>query len=486
MTWTRRLKTKVCLVGEQSVGKTSLVRRFVKDEFDDRYITTLGVKASKKEITLRFPGRGELQFHLLIWDFMGQEGFRDLLKDAYFDGARGILAVADVTRRSTLEALGPWIETVRSVAGNIPSSWRQTSPISAARLPIRTKSCRGSPRRTVRRSSGRRPRPGPMWRRRSGGSRRPWPSDTRTSPERPIPGTIGLYVAPSVCILRFDAGPDHLGEDPCTVERERDRSARTDRGRDRRPALHARDARHGADPLRRDRDGGGVGPIEDRRDPRSLGAASDARDREDAPDDPRVLPSTRDPAVPRRRGPWDRPSADRGAGIRPTGGPRDRQRQPYEHGRGAGGLRCRDRGHGHRGRDGDGTVVAPGPGDASRRDPRKSLPSNGGEGRHPQSDRDDGGRWRSLCRGGIHRPHGQSVPDERAVRTLQHDDGDGRQGRHDRVGRGDERIPRPRGSPVPRNPLGGRCDVREVHRVRRDRDGPAGRVSLESRESQAR
>ena len=120
MTWTRRLKTKVCLVGEQRVGKTSLVRRFVKDEFDDRYITTLGVKTSKKELTLRFPGRGELQIHLAVWDFMGQEGFRDLLKDAYFIGARWILAVADVTRRSTLEALGPWIETVRSVAGNVP------------------------------------------------------------------------------------------------------------------------------------------------------------------------------------------------------------------------------------------------------------------------------------------------------------------------------------------------------------------------------
>jgi small GTP-binding protein len=120
MTWTRRLKTKVCLVGEQRVGKTSLVRRFVKDEFDDLYITTLGVKTSKKELTLRFPGKGEMQIHLAVWDFMGQEGFRDLLKDAYFIGARGILAVADVTRRPSLEALGPWIETVRSVAGNVP------------------------------------------------------------------------------------------------------------------------------------------------------------------------------------------------------------------------------------------------------------------------------------------------------------------------------------------------------------------------------
>jgi small GTP-binding protein len=120
MTWTKKLKTKICLVGEQRVGKTSLVRRCVLNEFDDRYISTLGVKTSKKELTLDFPGQGHMQVNLSIWDFMGQEGFRDLLKDAYFVGARGILAVADVTRRPTLEALGPWIETVRSIAGNIP------------------------------------------------------------------------------------------------------------------------------------------------------------------------------------------------------------------------------------------------------------------------------------------------------------------------------------------------------------------------------
>lgn len=50
---------------------------------------------------------------------MGQEGFRELLKDAYIIGARGILAGEDLTRRPTLEALGPWVETVRSVAGGI-------------------------------------------------------------------------------------------------------------------------------------------------------------------------------------------------------------------------------------------------------------------------------------------------------------------------------------------------------------------------------
>ena len=52
-----RMKIKVCLVGEGAVGKTSLIRRFVQDEFDDRYITTLGAKVSKREMVFDLPDR---------------------------------------------------------------------------------------------------------------------------------------------------------------------------------------------------------------------------------------------------------------------------------------------------------------------------------------------------------------------------------------------------------------------------------------------
>src|SRR2546421_12941157 len=117
----RRMKMKICLVGEAAVGKTSLIRRFVLDDFDDKYIQTLGTKVSKKEMTMAHPyGDGELKVDMTIWDIMGQKGFRELLKEAYFYGARGILAVCDVTRRKTLEDLDDWIEGVYSVTGKIP------------------------------------------------------------------------------------------------------------------------------------------------------------------------------------------------------------------------------------------------------------------------------------------------------------------------------------------------------------------------------
>lgn len=117
----KRMKVKVCLVGEAAVGKTSLIRRFVLDNFDDKYIQTLGTKVSKKEMSAtNVDPSGEMKIDMTIWDIMGQKGFRELLKEAYFYGAKGILAVCDSTRKKTLEDLDDWIEGVYSVTGKIP------------------------------------------------------------------------------------------------------------------------------------------------------------------------------------------------------------------------------------------------------------------------------------------------------------------------------------------------------------------------------
>src|SRR2546428_5517017 len=118
---TRRMKTKVCLVGEAAVGKTSLIRRYVLDEFEDKYITTLGAKVSKKELAFDLPDRDvQVQMDMTIWDIMGEKGFRDLLKEAFFHGAKGILAVCDITRYSTLKELDDWVQSVFNVVGEIP------------------------------------------------------------------------------------------------------------------------------------------------------------------------------------------------------------------------------------------------------------------------------------------------------------------------------------------------------------------------------
>lgn len=121
MTEKKTVKSKLCLVGEKGVGKTSLIRRYVLDTFDDKYITTIGTKITKKEVVV---SRAELDTEVLvdmtIWDIMGEKGFRQLLKDAYFFGANGVLAVCDITRKKTLNDLDEWVDGVENVVGKIP------------------------------------------------------------------------------------------------------------------------------------------------------------------------------------------------------------------------------------------------------------------------------------------------------------------------------------------------------------------------------
>ena len=111
---------KICLVGEGGVGKTSLVRRYVFNQFSDSYIKTMGTKISKKNVIIDHPSKGKQRVTLLVWDIMGQQGFRQMLQQAYFYGAQGIVAVCDVTRMETLEELSGWIESVGTVVGEIP------------------------------------------------------------------------------------------------------------------------------------------------------------------------------------------------------------------------------------------------------------------------------------------------------------------------------------------------------------------------------
>ncbi len=115
-------KLKVCLVGEFAVGKTSLIRRYVYDTFDDRYVATLGAKVTKKELQVAVPdSHTHDRVVLSIWDIMGNKGLRDLLKEAYFRGSQGIMAVCDVTRPETLSELEDWRSSIGKIEGDIPA-----------------------------------------------------------------------------------------------------------------------------------------------------------------------------------------------------------------------------------------------------------------------------------------------------------------------------------------------------------------------------
>lgn len=102
------IQKKVCLLGDFGVGKTSLVRRFVEDRFDDKYFTTIGVKISRKVIT-----RSYGLMSMLLWDLAGSNGFDSLSNSSYMHGAAGAIVVCDVTRRETLSTFEEYARQIR-------------------------------------------------------------------------------------------------------------------------------------------------------------------------------------------------------------------------------------------------------------------------------------------------------------------------------------------------------------------------------------
>ncbi|HII40831.1 MAG TPA: GTP-binding protein [Thermoplasmata archaeon] len=116
----RRMKTKLVLMGEGGVGKTSLIRRFVLNEYQDTYLHTIGTKVSKIELTVPYGPDLEIAMDMSIFDIMGQHGFRDLVRETYFHGTQALMAVCDVTRLDSLTALSSWIPSGLEIAGDVP------------------------------------------------------------------------------------------------------------------------------------------------------------------------------------------------------------------------------------------------------------------------------------------------------------------------------------------------------------------------------
>ena len=110
-----RFTKKVCLLGDFSVGKTSLIRRFVYDAFTDKYITTVGTKISSKIVKIS----DEIEVNIMIWDIVGNL-FYKTLQLSYFKGSNGGLLVYDITREDTLINLRNWVDRFQKVVGKVP------------------------------------------------------------------------------------------------------------------------------------------------------------------------------------------------------------------------------------------------------------------------------------------------------------------------------------------------------------------------------
>ncbi len=113
------IKQKLCMIGDWGVGKTSLIRKFVYNQFDDKYLVTFGTKVSKKRIKYKVDKENIVDMNLIIWDIMGQKEFKRVQLNAY-KSANGAFIICDVTRNDTLFNIYTWQSDLYEVTGEIP------------------------------------------------------------------------------------------------------------------------------------------------------------------------------------------------------------------------------------------------------------------------------------------------------------------------------------------------------------------------------
>ncbi len=114
----KKFAKKIVLLGDSAVGKTSLIRKFVHDEFDDSYISTIGTKVSKKEIQMEIEDEDAVM-NLMVWDMLGREGYMSA-QARQMVGAQGIIIVGDLTRLDTIKNMEKyWIPLLFRTIGSI-------------------------------------------------------------------------------------------------------------------------------------------------------------------------------------------------------------------------------------------------------------------------------------------------------------------------------------------------------------------------------
>eukprot|EP00568_Trieres_chinensis_P000389 CAMPEP_0183309010 /NCGR_PEP_ID=MMETSP0160_2-20130417/23449_1 /TAXON_ID=2839 ORGANISM="Odontella Sinensis, Strain Grunow 1884" /NCGR_SAMPLE_ID=MMETSP0160_2 /ASSEMBLY_ACC=CAM_ASM_000250 /LENGTH=243 /DNA_ID=CAMNT_0025472943 /DNA_START=186 /DNA_END=917 /DNA_ORIENTATION=- len=105
-------KYKLVFLGDQSVGKTSIITRFMYDNFDRHYQATIGIDFLSKTMYLE-----DRTVRLQLWDTAGQERFRSLIPSYIRDSSVAVV-VYDVTNRASFLNTAKWVEDVRAERGN--------------------------------------------------------------------------------------------------------------------------------------------------------------------------------------------------------------------------------------------------------------------------------------------------------------------------------------------------------------------------------
>lgn len=101
---------KIVVAGDQGVGKTTLIHKFVDGVFKGDTLSTIGVDFSLKTVIA-----SDKSYVLQIWDVAGEERFRAILPH-YIPGTEAVVLAFDSTRPFTLENLEEWIKVIEKAA----------------------------------------------------------------------------------------------------------------------------------------------------------------------------------------------------------------------------------------------------------------------------------------------------------------------------------------------------------------------------------
>ena len=108
------IQKKICMLGAFAVGKTSLVAQYVHSVFSEKYLTTIGVKIDRKELSI-----DDRSINLMLWDIHGEDEFQKV-RASYLRGMAGYLLVVDPTRPDTLSTALKLQELAASTVGECP------------------------------------------------------------------------------------------------------------------------------------------------------------------------------------------------------------------------------------------------------------------------------------------------------------------------------------------------------------------------------
>ena len=116
-----KIKYKIILLGDSSVGKTCIFKKLTTGQFNEKIISTIGIDRRTLYFEINTSKEGEPEkkqnCEIQLWDTAGQERFRSITKN-YYVSSQGLLFIYDITKRETFDNLDEWFKNVKDDLGN--------------------------------------------------------------------------------------------------------------------------------------------------------------------------------------------------------------------------------------------------------------------------------------------------------------------------------------------------------------------------------